>query len=302
MRRALFVALCVIPAALGVGADGYAGAQACRACHTAEFESQSASSHARALARSSSSQPGDWAFGAGRQAITFVTRMDPERYREDGISWYRSLNGFAVTPGQTDAKGVAFRTFDPDVRILSCFSCHSTGPIAVNENEEVIPHEPGVRCEVCHGAAAAHVSDPARNRLRTPAQLTPTVMNRFCGQCHRTDDESGRELTDLRDARNAKDEPLRLAASACFLRSNGHLNCLSCHDPHRNLEQNAASYDARCKACHANPAHRQGIASVACVTCHMPAIPDGPNLHFANHRIAIYAADPVVPVRARAGR
>jgi hypothetical protein len=302
MRRVLLAAW-IIPAALAANPAEYAGAEACRPCHAATFAAQSATGHAHALALSTPGQRGDWAFGAGLQAITFVTRIDPESYREDGLSWYRSLNGYAVTPGQPDDKGVVFRTFDPGARILSCFACHSTGPITVSEDEQVVPHELGVRCEVCHGPAAAHVQDPAHNRLRTPAQLTAAAMNRFCAQCHRTDVESGAELTDLRDARNAKSEPLRLAASACSLRSNGRLNCLTCHDPHRQLEQTASAYDARCGTCHANPAHSQPIAGRPCVTCHMPAIPDGPNLSFANHRIAIYAAgNPLVPARQRAAR
>jgi hypothetical protein len=301
MRRPLFAVLCAMPAAFAASVSDYAGSEACRPCHAANFDTQSATGHAHALARSTRAQHGDWAFGAGLQAITFVTRIDGESYREDGLSWYRSLNGYAITPGQADEKGVTFRTFDPGARILSCFACHSTGPLTVSENEEVIPHELGIRCEACHGPAAAHVQDPARNRLRTPAQLSAAAMNRFCAQCHRTDSESGAELTDLRDARNAKSEPLRLAASACFLHSNGRLSCVTCHDPHKPLEPIPATYDARCRTCHANAAHRQPVAGQACATCHMPPIPDGPNLAFANHRIAIYAAgNPLVP--ARAGR
>ena len=296
MRRAFFVVLFSFPAALAASANDYAGAESCRPCHAANFDAQSAGGHAHALARSVPPQQGDWAFGAGLQAITFVTRIDRESYREDGLSWYRSLNGYKVTPGQADAKGVVFRTFDPGARILSCFACHSTGTLTVSEDDEVIPHELGVRCEVCHGPAAAHVKDPAHNRLRTPAQLSAAAMNRFCAQCHRTDAESGAELTDLRDARNAKSEPLRLAASVCFLRSAGRLTCLTCHDPHKPLQQTASAYDARCRACHANAAHRQPIVGQACAACHMPNIPDGPNLVFANHRIAIYAArNPLVP-------
>src|SRR5947209_941638 len=70
----------------------YAGAATCSKCHSAEFATQTASAHARALSRSTPQQPGEWAFGAGEQAITFVSRVDPEHYREQGKSWYRKLN------------------------------------------------------------------------------------------------------------------------------------------------------------------------------------------------------------------
>src|ERR1051326_1512497 len=283
MRLVALAAFYVI-SALG-GPNDYAGAEACRACHAANFASQSATAHARTLAPSAPGQRGDWAFGAGLQAITFVTRMDRESYREDGLTWYRTLNGDGITPGQRDEKGVVFRTFDPAARILTCFACHSTGPLSLGKEDTVVPHELGVRCEVCHGPGAAHVRDHTRNRLRTPAQLTAVQMNRFCGQCHRTDSETGEELTDLRDPRNARDQPLRLAASACFLRGNGRLNCITCHPPHRQLEQKAASYDARCRTCHASAMHRQPVAGQACTSCHMPLVPAGPNLAFTNHRI-----------------
>jgi hypothetical protein len=302
-RAAALSVFCLVPVLLAAGPADYAGAEACRPCHAANFKSQSNTSHARALAPSSPSQHGDWAFGAGLQAITFVTRIDRESYREDGLTWYRSLNGYAITLGQHDEKGVIFRTFDPAARILKCFACHSTGPLSLGKEDEVIPHELGVRCEVCHGPAAAHVSDPAHNPLRTPAQLTAAAMNRFCAQCHRTDSETGEELTDLRDARNARDQTLRLAASACFRRSNGRLNCITCHPPHRQLDQNASSYDVRCQICHASQVHRQPVAGQACVSCHMPRIPNGPYLSFANHRIAVYSpGNPILPATAQAAR
>ncbi len=303
MRLAALSAFYMAGAALAAAPADYAGSESCRPCHASEYASQSATSHAHALATSSASQPGNWAFGAGLQAITFVTRIGADSYREDGMSWYRALNGYAVTPGQHDEKGVTFRTFDPGARIFTCFACHSTGPLSLTKDEEVVPHELGVRCEVCHGPAAAHARDPAHNRLRTPAELSAGAMNRFCGQCHRTDSESGAELTDLRDARNARDQTLRLAASKCFLRSNGRLTCLTCHNPHQELERDGAAYDARCRTCHANPAHRQPVAAQACVSCHMPEVAAGPYLKFANHRIAVYApGDALVPVSVGAAR
>jgi len=303
MRLAAVSAFCLIPVVFAAGRADYAGAEACRPCHASNFASQSNTSHAHALAPCSPGQRGDWAFGAGLQAITFVTRVDRESYREDGLSWYRSLNGYAITLGQHDEKGVVFRTFDPAARFLKCFACHSTGPLSLGKEDEIVPHELGVRCEVCHGPAAAHAGDPAHNPLRTPAQLTAAAMNRFCAQCHRTDSETGEELTDLRDARNARDQPLRLAASICFRRGNGRLNCLTCHSPHRELDRNPSSYDVRCQTCHASKVHRQPVAGQACVSCHMPRIPNGPYLSFANHRIAVYApGNPILPAIAQAAR
>ncbi len=69
-----------------VSASDYAGAGACANCHAAEAEVQAKSAHAHAIARSSREQPGDWAFGAGEQAITFARRLDPEHYLEEGRS------------------------------------------------------------------------------------------------------------------------------------------------------------------------------------------------------------------------
>ena len=49
-------------------------------------------------------QPPEWAFGAGAQAITFVRRLDATSYLEDGRSWYRESDSFDITPGQGTAK------------------------------------------------------------------------------------------------------------------------------------------------------------------------------------------------------
>src|SRR5215475_12701981 len=73
---------------VAMSAADYAGPDVCAKCHPAEAESQARSAHARAIARAKPPQPGDWAFGAGNQAITFVTRLDAEHYLEEGRTWY----------------------------------------------------------------------------------------------------------------------------------------------------------------------------------------------------------------------
>jgi hypothetical protein len=294
-----------LPALLAVTAGpDYAGAAACQRCHAAEFSAQSATAHASALARSKPPQPGEWAFGAGTQAITFVSRRDSEHYVELGETWFRKINGFALTPGHRDRAGVSYRIFDPSAAILRCFACHSTGPLSFDASEWIIPHEPGVRCEACHGPAAAHARDPQRNKMADPKQLSAGDLNTLCGACHRMPAAAG-DATDLHNPWNARHQPLLLAASACFRESRGGLSCVTCHASHAPLERRLASYDAVCKNCHSSalhklPRHAQPMAGRACADCHMPQAHPGPNLAFTNHRIAVYGAtDAMSPIYPR---
>jgi len=294
----IVASLMALPISLTGAAADYAGADACRSCHAAEFKMQSASSHARALARSSHAQPGDWAFGAGDQAITFVSRIDAGHYREEGRSWYRQTNDLGPTPGAATPAGTTYRIFDPSGAILNCFSCHSTGPLALAADESLAPHELGVRCEDCHGPAAAHARSPAAEHPQNPGRLTAERLNDFCGSCHRMP-LRGNETLDFRDAWNVRHQPPSLAASACFRESRGKLSCLTCHSPHAQIERNPAAYDARCRKCHAAPKHNVAVGAGACIGCHMPRVRPTPYLSFSNHRIAIYStSDPLLPVRA----
>lgn len=293
------VALLLIPLfPASAAVSDYAGAAACRTCHPAEFAAQSSSAHAHALARSNPSQPGEWAFGAGLQAITFVSRAGSENYLELGESWYRKLNGMALTPGHHNTAGVRYRIFDPSAAILRCFSCHSTGPISVAPaDESIVPLEPGVRCEVCHGPAASHGRDPRLVHPRNPLRLSASELNDLCGACHRMPSPAG-GAADLRNPWNARHQPLMLAASSCFLKSDGRLNCFTCHAPHAPLEQRLAAYDGACVKCHSSPRHTRPTEGRPCAGCHMPAVRPLPNLAFANHRIAVYTpADPMWPER-----
>src|SRR4051812_25034 len=116
IRGALRLRLCIaaLTAAIpALSANPYAGADACRLCHTAEYAAQSASAHAKALVPSKAPQPGEWAFGAGSQAITLVHQRDPDTYLELGQSWFRRANGLAKTPSHRGTEDQPFRTFDP---------------------------------------------------------------------------------------------------------------------------------------------------------------------------------------------
>jgi hypothetical protein len=286
----------------GICAAQYVGSQACAKCHVTEFAAQSKSEHALALARSSPGQPGEWAFGAGSQAITFVSRLNETDYLEHGESWYRASNAFAITPGHRNTEGVRYRVFDPSAGILKCFACHSTGALRVSEKDgSIIPHEWGVRCEVCHGPGAAHAANPKVVHLRNPGKMNGMQMNAMCGECHRVR-SSVEDGSNLLDPWNSRHQPLLLAASACFQKSSGRLSCITCHSPHQALETKQSSYDAACSKCHPKVQHVASVKDRACSECHMPSVRINANLAFANHRIAVYSPDDALSPRPIASK
>ena len=250
----------------------YAGSAACQPCHPSQFAAQSKTAHARALAAAPEGAPGQWAFGAGEQAITYVSQLDAEWYVEHGLSFYSKTKSMALTPGHTNPDGVRYRTFDPAADILHCFQCHSTGPLAIGEGEKIQPSELGVRCESCHGPGAAHVkANGASGTIQNPKRLTAAGLNEFCGSCHRKP-PTAVEDTDWTSPWNIRHQPVYLSQSACFRKSGGALSCLTCHAPHAPLSRVAADYDKRCAGCHAAVRHRSPLSAKACVECHMPGV------------------------------
>ena len=309
-------------AGLMAAPGNYVGSNACKSCHPAEFRSQSITGHARALSRASDHSlplpssplhrppsyrfqftpdlhvrvfdatdvveiPLEWAFGAGEQAVTFVSRIDSDWYLEHYFSFYRAGNALAATPGQgsktpktlPEAAGLVYKALDPNVGIVGCFQCHSTGTVATTGNA-IQPAEPGVHCEACHGPGYDH-SRAGRGSISNPRRLSPEALNRFCGTCHRTPGAPGTEI-DWNFAWNVRHQPVYLSQSACFRKSAGKLSCLSCHAPHQPLEHDEAAYNRVCASCHA-AAHPGN-----CVDCHMPRVSPEPLLRFSNHWIGVY--------------
>ena len=288
LRSFIPALLLILPAA-----GQYAGSQACRNCHAARFEEQSKSGHARALHKD-----GDrWAFGAGEQAITYVTRVDDDSYLEHGLSFYARTKALARTPGHADANGARYRTFEPKSQIMRCFQCHSTGKLLLAAHGTLIPGEPGVRCESCHGPGAAHVrAGGGTDNIFNPSRLDAAGINRFCGNCHRQPPVADAE-TDWNNPWNVRHQPPYLGQSRCFLRSQGKLSCLTCHSPHTALQRDVAVYDRRCEECHPGVKHRTRTAGARCVSCHMPVVEAGTLLRFTNHWIGVHQSKSIVPVR-----
>src|SRR6266446_10365823 len=153
--------------------------------------------------RQSLGLPVEWAFGAGRHAVTFVSRASGDVYIEYAFSFYPDSKTMDLTPGhrlmQADslpkAMGVLHKIADPQNLqgggIEACFRCHSTGPVERTAHG-LKPSEPGVRCEVCHGPGRAHIKavmegrlELARGTIQNPRRMGAEKINEFCGSCHR---------------------------------------------------------------------------------------------------------------------
>jgi hypothetical protein len=329
--------------------EGYAGAQACAACHRENYETQSRSGHAQALfpaakhplipeafTRPEWSRPPDarfafsistgqprvrasygerhaelpieWAFGSGDQGITFVSRLEQERYIEYSFSWYAATRAMALTAGHPQAApaslaqalGVVYDAFSTPATILACFQCHSTGPAGLGDDFEIQPAELGVRCEACHGPGQAHVAaieqgnlEKAKALITNPAALPAGKINELCGNCHRLP-PSAEGAFDYANPWHVRHQPPYLSQSRCFRESRGALNCFTCHDPHQKLQRDAPRhYNARCATCHADPAAHPALAGSTapltdCIACHMPKVRPQPYLSFTNHWIGVY--------------
>jgi hypothetical protein len=289
----------VLPGLAQAADPRFAGSAACRACHPKQSQIQAASAHARSLAPSTDAAiKSDWAFGAGTQAVTFVSRLDDEHYLEHNLSYYPAAKAYAQTPGHQDQAppGLRYRIFDPGAAILRCFQCHSTGGLSLAEGNRIQPAEVGVRCESCHGPGAGHAKNPTRTNIINPRRYTAAELNQLCGSCHRMPAAAG-DNTDWTNAWNVRHQPLYLAESACFQKSAGKLSCFTCHDAHSGKTSNA------CASCHAAVKHKPATrtAGQTCVACHMPAVRPTEYLRFANHWIGVFASESSLRPVARQG-
>ncbi len=246
--------------------------------------------------------PLEWAFGAGRQAITFVTRVNPDWYVEHYGSWYAATNSYGPTPGQeaahpksiSEAAGILYSTTDVNAGIKGCFECHSTGPVTFEDNGDAKVTERGVRCESCHGPGSEHAADPPHHSLNNPGKLSAAELNQFCGRCHRPPAANGVAI-DWNYAWNVRHQPVYFSQSLCFLKSRGALSCVTCHDPHESAAKKPSSFfNQKCLECHSGSAKALKTSCLAkgrsnCIDCHMPLVSPQPPLRFTNHWIGIYA-------------
>jgi len=266
--------------------------------------------------------PLDFAFGSTQHATTFVSVTDPEAGPIEGVehrmTYYPDLDAMALTPGHSAPMVPPGFTMSPFGRpldhdtVLECFGCHTVRTSRQGAGhldfESMIPN---VGCEACHGPGRAHVEAA---RLQGPpedlampfgtgsAAAAPEAVNTLCAECHRPN-------TTLPDRivpgnRNIiRFQSIGMAQSACF-KSGVGMTCLTCHDPHRELETDRAAYEPICLSCHDGQHSPQGSQPIAlepaqetlcptsptngCLDCHMPRLELVAGLAFSDHWIRVF--------------
>ena len=252
------------------------------------------------------SMPITWAFGRGTSGQTWLFERDGSWF-ESRLSYFGELKGLDLTIGQQEL--VAHNLLEAAGRLTplseaaQCFDCHATNVVR-SPTPSLASMRAGIQCERCHGPSEAHL----RNVATVPAKLgalSTEEMSDFCGQCHRTWAQIS--ANGPHGIQNLRFQPYRLANSKCYDAADARISCTACHNPHRELETNAAAYDGKCLACHAQPsatipstttpsAKTCPVAKKDCVTCHMPRL-DLPGAHkkFTDHRIRVVRANESYP-------
>ncbi len=272
----------------------------------------------------------DYVIGSGNHARTYLTSENGFLY-EMPLTWYAQKKSWGMSPGYA----IANSRFSRPV-VAGCMSCHNGYaeyvPHSGNRYSEV-PH--GIGCERCHGPGELHVAaryqtkftDSTRASMdRTivnPRRLSPALQMDVCYQCHlqgevrllkegksENDFRPGMRLQAVRSVYVLENSPLgdfrvashgeRLALSACFIKSNGKLVCISCHNPHQSVKTTARdSFNNACVSCHdlaTLSVQQQHKAGSDCIACHMPQgnTSDVVHVNFTDHWIqkAPFATQP----------
>ena len=292
MAIALLYASSLLLPALSA-ADRFAGAGACAACHSAQFEKQRTSHHAASLARITESSLAEkligktvreksglafdysrapegvrvtvrrgeerssavleWAFGAGAQGITPVGRIG-NQFLEHRVSWFTREERAGLTIGHSAEPPQSIRAaLGQPQDAAVIYRCFQCHATGVEPGPDLSHMRPGIECERCHGPGAEHVRRPSAQSIRNPGRLAPHALVEACGQCHRLPASGGRPAAE----ELAKPETVRFAPIGLMasrcFQSSGKLSCLVCHDPHADASKSAEFYMTKCLGCHAAP-------------------------------------------------
>lgn len=222
--------------------------------------------------------------GSGANGFTCIVRRGNYLF-EAPLSYYAKTQSWALSPGYEQADLSFSRPIEGD-----CIFCHSGLPrpvenVAGKFNDPPFVEMP-IGCESCHGPGALHVAERKKVAPLTgkvdlsivnPAKLPGWLGDEICMYCHQGLDARallpGKGYADYRPGKPLADtmaiftmpivrgEPagdpllqhfIPKSLSQCYLKTGGKLNCITCHDPHRqpSAEEAPAYFRSKCLTCH----------------------------------------------------
>ena len=197
--------------------------------------------------------------------------------------------------------------------VRRCLICHVTDPRAIVDRSGACAQDRAIGCERCHGPGGNHLLAVEGKLVELdPAIARPTLASgerivKLCAECH---SPRGQEVR-RDDPTAVRFQGTTLTWSRCYTESDDKLDCITCHDPHRNASTSSAHYEARCLECHSRAAGkvaapprrsrprmlRDGATrttcpvnpTTGCIGCHMPAVKGiVPHSSFTDHFIRVH--------------
>ena len=247
----------------------------------------------------------DYAIGSGHRGVTMVGKDEHGDYRELRISEYSETgtqwdvtSGFSPHPSNPSeylGKGLAPSGF------RDCLHCHTTRFRSPDAPASPEKFDNGIGCERCHGPAGNHVkavaSGFAEVAIGRPKGATGPQRMKICAECHASDG-----TFPPTDPQYIRFQSSTLPNSKCFTESQGKLDCMTCHDPHKPMETSPKYYESKCLECHGASADEKPLgfrrvtcpvnASQDCLKCHMPTVPEVvPHTSFTDHQIRVHRGE-----------
>ncbi len=241
----------------------------------------------------------EYAVGSGHHGVTMVARDQMGVERQLRVSYLTSIDGWGET------KGISKTTRD-DGELLGlalapettsrCLHCHATWFRSVDlrrngpRGPEALDH--GIGCERCHGPGLNHVKAAqtgfAQPAIALGAHAPASLRLASCYECHAAD-----PTLQPSDPEFTRAQGTTLQYSRCYTAAKDRFDCVTCHDPHQILDENAANYEAKCLNCHAAKTPCPVNPRSGCVACHMPKVDDpSRKTRYTDHHIRVHRDRP----------
>jgi hypothetical protein len=244
-----------------------------------------------------------YVLGSGNRGQSFLARTDNGQEMVLRLSFFNAEKSPGLTPMIPLDVQLAHDYLGKGLtadQMEGCLSCHTTHMTRSADRKSVNVIEPGIGCESCHGPGGNHLKavksgfpDLAigQPRLASAAQIVAV-----CARCHQP---PGGVEPDPADPTYTRQQTFTMPRSRCYTESNGGMSCVTCHNPHRDVETAPAFYERKCLECHSEPkaGPARHVAKTTCpvnprtdcLTCHMPRVENHTERSFfTDHEIRVH--------------